>query len=67
MNATRSPPADARALERSGEPVHPVAQFPVGVDPLAMDDGGLVRVDERAPLQERERLQILVEDAVLHA
>ena len=59
--------ADACALQRPGEPVHAVAQFAVGVDALLVDDGRFVRVHERAPLQERERLEVLVEDGVLHA
>ena len=59
--------ADTGVLQRSGEAVHAVAQFAVGVDALIVDDGGFVRVDERAALQEGEWLQVLVEDAVVHA
>ena len=58
---------DPGQLERTGQPVHPLAELSVGVGPVLVDDGRFAGMDVGAPLQEGERVQGLVVNAVFHA
>jgi hypothetical protein len=44
--------------QRRGQPVHPLAELPVGVAPALRRDGDLVRVHQHAALEEPQRAEL---------
>ena len=64
--ATRSPFWSPDVAQARGEAVHPLLELPVGVAPVSVDDGGLVREHVSAAPEEVDRRKLAAVDLLTH-